>query len=131
MDSEHVCEELMQRAVEAYISNYNDGHVERIVALFTPDAVIEDPVGTSPKIGHRDIRELFSSGIAARASLKLDGPVRVAAGYAAFPLHVTLECNALVTRIDVIDIFKFNQSGRIVEMRAIFGAKNISTAQGE
>jgi steroid Delta-isomerase len=131
VDSEPVCEELMQRAVEAYVSNYNGGHIERIVALFSPDAVIEDPVGTSPKIGHREIKELFSAGIEARASLKLDGPIRFAAGYAAFPLHVTLECGALVTRIDVIDIFKFNQSGRIVEMRAIFGAKNMSTAQGE
>jgi len=65
------------------------------------------------------------------ARLEVSSLIRVAANYAAFPFPVTLKWDGELTRIDVIDTFKFNQDGNIAEMRAFFGAKNTGTARGD
>lgn len=131
MNAAQIGEEAMEQVVEAYVSNYNHGNLDGIVALFASDASVEDPVGTEPKVGHDALRAFFGVGIEAGARLQLDGTVRVAANYAAFPFHVTLEWDGQLTRIDVIDTFKFNHDGKIAEMRAFFGAKNTGAAQGD
>lgn len=131
MEAPQIGEEAMVQTVEAYVSNYNAGNLEGIVALFASDASVEDPVGTEPKVGHDALRAFFGIGVDAGARLQLDGPVRVAANYAAFAFHVTLEWDGQQTRIDVIDTFKFNQNGEIAEMRAFFGAKNTGTTRGD
>lgn len=124
-------EDGMEGAVKAYVARYNAADIDGIVALFAPDAVVEDPVGTDLKVGHDALRAFFAIGVGAGAKLALDGPVRVAGGYAAFPLQVTLEWDGQMTRIDAIDTFRFNADGTIAEMRVYFGPNNIAAAQGD
>lgn len=112
----------------AYIDAYNRKDLDGLTALFAPDAIVIDPVGTPPKYGRDNIRAFFSVGIEAGACLTLDGPVRAAAGYAAFPFHVDLEWEGKAMRIDVIDVFRLNDTGQIAEMTAYFGPEN--TSQG-
>lgn len=116
----------MEAAVKAYVANFNAARLDGIVDLFAKDASVEDPVGTEPRIGHAALREFFGVGIAAGAKLSLDGPVRTAADHAAFAFHVTLEWDGATRRIDVIDTFRFDDNGKIVEMRAFFGPGNSS-----
>lgn len=124
-------ENTMEEAVLAYISRYNASDLDGIVDLFATDATVEDPVGTELKVGHHAISEFFGVGVQAGARLTLDGPVRVASNFAAFPFHVTLEWDSQMTRIDVIDTFEFNQDGKIAKMRAFFGPKNTGAAKGD
>lgn len=124
-------EEHMRAAMQAYVDNYNASDLDGLVALFDEDARVEDPVGTPPKVGHAAIRAFFAVGIKAGARLHLDGPIRAGANFAAFAFHVTLTWEGAKTRIDAIDTFEFNDSGKIAEMRAFFGAGNSSTPAGE
>lgn len=118
----------MVAAVEAYIASYNRADLDGVCAVFAEDAIVEDPVGTAPRIGQAALREFFAVGIAAGARLTLDGPVRCAADHAAFAFHVNLDWDGQATRIDVIDVFHFDAQGKVTAMKAYFGPANMGAA---
>lgn len=115
----------MAAAVHTYVESYNTSDLDGILSIFAEEATVEDPVGTPLKRGHAELREFFNQGVAMGAKLALDGPVRAASGHAAFPFHVTLEWEGKKQRIDVIDVFRFDHDGKVVEMRAFFGPENM------
>jgi steroid Delta-isomerase len=123
VDADH-----MVAAVEAYIGSYNRADLDGVCAVFADDAVVEDPVGTPPRLGQAALREFFAVGIAAGARLILDGPVRCAADHAAFAFHVDIQWDGHATRIDVIDVFSFDADGRVARMTAYFGPANMGAA---
>lgn len=118
----------MVAAVEAYVTSYNRGDLDGVCAVFAKDAIVEDPVGTPPRVGQAALREFFAVGIQAGARLTLDGPVRCAADHAAFAFHVDLDWDGRATRIDVIDAFAFDAEGKVASMKAYFGPANMGTA---
>ena len=118
----------MKAAVQSYVESYNRADLVGITALFAEDATVEDPVGSPLKKGQSEIAEFFKAGIDMGAKLTLDGPVRCAANHAAFAFHVTLGWDGKATRIDVIDTFRFNEDGKVAEMRAFFGPENMGEA---
>lgn len=117
--------EQMEAAVHAYVEAFAKGDPELAVAIFADDAVIEDPIGTPPRIGHAAIREFYVQSMATGATLHLAGPVRVAAAHAAFAMQVRLHWNGKDMAIDVIDTFAFDDAGKVTEMRAYFGPGNM------
>jgi steroid delta-isomerase len=118
----------MVAAVEAYVGSYNRADLDGVCAVFADNAMVEDPVGTPPRTGQAAIREFFAVGIEAGARLTLDGPVRCAAGNAAFAFHVDLTWDGRATRIDVIDVFTFDSEGKVAGMKAYFGPANMGAA---
>ncbi len=114
-------------AVEAYIAAYGAGDLDGVVAVFADDAIVEDPVGSKPLVGKEAIRAFMAVGIGMGARLSLQGPVRCAGDYAAFPFEVTLAIEGRKTRIEVIDVFAFDTAGKVREMRAFFGPDNFGT----
>ncbi len=120
----------MDASVRSYVDSYNRSDLAGIVDLFAPDATVEDPVGSPLKKGHEEISAFFHAGIEMGAKLTLDGPVRCVADHAAFAFHVTLDWEGQQTRIDVIDVFKFDDTGKVAEMRAFFGPENMGSAKG-
>jgi steroid Delta-isomerase len=120
--------DLMVAAVEAYISSYNRADLDGVCAVFADNAVVEDPVGTPPRVGQAALREFFAVGIEAGARLTLDGPVRCASDHAAFAFHVDLTWDGRATRIDVIDVFAFDAQGKVSSMKAYFGPANMGAA---
>ena len=121
--------ETMEAAVRTYAESFNRGDLDGILSIFAEDATVEDPVGTPLKRGHEELRAFFGVGVQMGARLHLDGPVRCAADHAAFPFHVILEWEGRTQRIDVIDVFRFGEDGKVAEMRAFFGPQNMSDAQ--
>jgi steroid Delta-isomerase len=117
--------EQMEAAVHAYVAAFEAGDPELAVAIFAEDAVIEDPVGTPPKVGHEAIREFYVGSMATGARLVLDGPIRLASDHAAFAFHVDLRFNGQDMAIHVIDTFAFDADGKVKEMRAFFGPGNM------
>lgn len=117
--------EQMEAAVHAYVAAFAAGDPEQAVAIFAEDAVVEDPVGTPPKVGHAAIREFYQASMATGAKLVLDGPIRLAEDHAAFAFHVPLHFDGKDMEIHVIDTFAFNADGKVREMRAFFGPGNM------
>ncbi|MEP6964671.1 MAG: nuclear transport factor 2 family protein [Polaromonas sp.] len=118
--------EHMQAAVEAYVRALNAADLDTIVALYADDALVEDPVGSTPKRGLAEIRAFYAGSLSMKLEVALEGPVRAVAGEAAFAFSVSFEVSGRRTTIRPIDLFRFDDAGRIVHMRAFFGPANIS-----
>lgn len=121
--------EAMQAAVHAYVQALNTGDVEAIVALYAEDATVEDPVGSTPQRGLAQIRAFYTASLQLKLAVELDGEIRTAGREAAFAFHVSFEFQGQCTTISPIDTFLFDEAGRIVQMRAYFGAGNRQTTR--
>ena len=117
--------EQMEAAVHTYVEAFAKGDPELAVGIFADNAVIEDPIGTEPRVGKAAIREFYTQSMATGATLHLAGPVRVAAAHAAFAMQVRLHWDGKDMAIDVIDTFAFDDAGKVKEMRAYFGPGNM------
>lgn len=117
--------EAMTAAVHAYIEAFNRGDAQMAADLFADDATIEDPVGTPLKSGKAAILEFYTVSMGTGAKLFLEGPVRVGADCAAFPFQARLHWDGKDSTVDVIDVFRFNDDGKVIEMKAYFGPTNM------
>lgn len=112
----------IRATVEAYCAAFTAGDRDAYVGLFAEEAWLEDPVG-SPRIeGHDAIGGFFeqSSSMAESIELRLTGPVRVAAGEAAFPMQARPSIGGATFCVDIIDVMTFDDAGRITTMRAFW-----------
>jgi steroid delta-isomerase len=112
-------------AVQGYVDAFEAGSADAVIVLFAEDATVEDPLGTPIKRGHAELREFYAVSMATGAKLALLGPPRCAADYVAFPFSVTLEWGGQTSVIEVIDTFRLNDAGKIIEMRAYWGPENM------
>jgi len=122
--------ETMEAAVHAYVRALNASDLDAIVALYAEDATVEDPVGTEPRRGRAAIRAFYAGSVQLALQVELEGPVRAVADSAAFPFRVSFTMNGQRTTIHPIDVFRFDEAGRVTEMRAYFGPGNIRAEQG-
>jgi steroid delta-isomerase len=118
-------DEAKVAAVHAYVAGFEAGDAEAVVALFAQDATVEDPIGTPIKRGIAEIREFYTGSMVTGAKLELLGEPRCGGDYVAFPFAVKLEWGGQKSVIEVIDTFRFDVVGKIVEMRAFWGPSNM------
>ena len=123
--------EHMISIVDAYVAAFEAGSVDRVVELYAEGATVEDPIGAPIITGLDAIRAFYAGSMATGARLELYPPVRIAGDYAAFSFSVHLRYGGHVQRIDVIDTFKFDPDGKIIEMRAYWGETNMTEYQEE
>lgn len=116
---------VMEAAVHEYVAAFSAGSADRVAALYAENATVEDPVGSPRHEGLAAIRAFYEGSMATGAKLTLEGPVRVVADYAVFAFSVHLEWEGGAKRIDVIDSFRFDEAGKVVEMRAFWGPENM------
>ncbi len=117
--------EQMIAVVHAYVDGFERGDPQAIAALFADEATVEDPLGTPAKRGAAEIMEFYAGSMATGAKLELLGEPRCAADYVAFPFAVKLEWAGQRSTIEVIDTFRINDDGKILEMRAYWGPANM------
>lgn len=117
--------EQMIAAVQGYVAGFAAGDPDTIIALFADDATVEDPVGTPIKRGRAEISDFYTGSMATGAKLELLGEPRCAGDTVAFPFAVKLEWGGQKSVIEVIDTFRLDDDGKIVEMRAFWGAENM------
>lgn len=112
----------IRAAVDAYCAAFTAGDQSAYVALFAPDAWIEDPVGTPRHEGSEAIGGFFaqSSSMAESIELRLTGPVRAAAGECAFPMQARPVIGGDTYVVDIIDVMTFDDAGKITTMRAFW-----------
>lgn len=120
--------EHMQDVVRRYIAALNAADLDAIVALYAEEATVEDPVGSPPHQGIGAIRVFYAKSCQLPLVVALQGDIRVAANEAAFAFTVRFDYQGQRTTIAPIDHFVFNPEGKILRMRALFGAPNIKSA---
>lgn len=117
----------MEAAVHAYVAAFDAGSADQVAELYAENATVEDPIGSPIHEGREAIRTFYAQSMKTGAKLRLDGPVRIAGDYAVFPFSVHLTMGDKKMTIDVIDTFRFNTDGKIIEMRAFWGPANMTT----
>ena len=117
--------------VEAYCAAFTAGDQDAYVDLFADGAWIEDPVGTPRHEGKDAIAGFFAQAGSRAESieLRLTGPVRVAAGEAAFPMHARPVIGGSTLVVDIIDVMTFDEAGKITSMRAFWDPDEMRPAE--
>ena len=105
--------------VNRYVELLANGSADELAALYTPDATVEDPVGSGVRHGHDEIRELYS-GVEKQDRTVLS--LHVNGDEAAFLARLTVITGETRTRIDGIDVMTFDDEARITSMRAFWSA---------
>lgn len=118
--------EQYAHAVQQYIDSINAKNLQGIIELFADNATLEDPVGSEKLEGIEAIRGFYENGaIKIGVQIESTGPVRTAGNEAAFPFRVLINLGDTPSRIDVIDVFRFNDAGKVESMRAYWGPENM------
>jgi steroid delta-isomerase len=116
-------EQAILQTIERYQTTFSADDREGWLALFTDDAVLEDPVGSPPHEGRAALAG-FWDGVHARTER---GTVRMTQGPAvcgleaawAFELDVTVKGRRSL--VEIIDHGTFAEDGRIRRIRAFWG----------
>jgi steroid delta-isomerase len=111
--------------VAAYVDGFERDDAEALAALYAEEATVEDPVGSPGVVGRDAIRDFYRAAVSRGIKLALSGAPRTAGDSVAFPFHVLRRRVGAEEVIEVIDVFRFDAEGRIVEMRAYWGPNNI------
>lgn len=124
--------EDIRRTINGYAEHMTAGDKDAWLALFAPDATIEDPVGSEVRTGIDGAGAFwdFTRSLSARIELTLTGPVRVAGDEAAFPFTIISTVGDDRYRLDVIDTMSFDDQGRIRSMRAFWDMADMRPADG-
>lgn len=109
-------------AVNQYVEAFDKADMSLIKELFAADAVVEDPVGTEPHKGIDAICAFYEQGFSMGAKLSLNEDPRCAGNSVAFSFTVTVGA----MKIQPIDVFEFNEQGKVVSMKAYWGPENTS-----
>jgi steroid Delta-isomerase len=119
----------MKDCLREYVEAFNANDAARVVALFAENATVEDPVGTAVKRGRDDIAAFYGHATTVGARLELVAPPRGShANAATITFKVHLAGPDGPAHIDVTDVMEFDAQGKIVSMRAYWGADDYHRA---
>ena len=122
--------EIAKKACETYVRSLENSDLETLLELFADDASIEYPVGTDLREGKDVLRAFYSEACQGVAKASLSGNPRLAGNEVAFPFNVIAGAPGEEIVINIVDVFRFNDEGKVVSMRAFWGPDNISPAAG-
>ena len=109
------------KVVEGYIAAYNAHDLEAVLAMYAPEATMEDPVGSPPASGREAISALYRTGFEMGITVELDGSIRTVDNAAIFPLCARTS----ESKLYIIDLFEFDDSEKVVRMRAYWSRDNL------
>ncbi|MEP2101333.1 MAG: nuclear transport factor 2 family protein [Parasphingorhabdus sp.] len=122
--------EHMTDVVHRYLAAINAGDMEAVMELFANNAAVEDPAGTEPKTGPA-ILTFYQNAFSGGAKVELTDSIRISAKTTAFPFRAAIgQADGKVLNVEVIDIFEFNEAGKVEKMTAHFGPANITMSEG-
>lgn len=103
---------------DQYIALLSEGDTEGIVALYDPDARVEDPLGSEPKYGHEAIRGFYAAIAGVSLTATRLGPVTVVGHEAAFQFRIDVPVGEDTISMVTTDLMSFDESGKVVSMKA-------------
>ena len=109
--------------VEKYIEAFDKVDIELIKEIYADDAVVEDPVGSDKHVGIDAIVAFYNGAMNPGVKLSLTGTPRCAGNAVAFPF----QANSGGMTIEIIDVFEFNDAGKVNSMKAYWGPENMAS----
>lgn len=109
----------IREAMTRYVQCLCDSDVDGIMDLFGEAPTVEDPVGQPEVVGAEAVRAFYASAIPA-LRVELTGPIRVAGNECAMPMLAQIDSGQGTLYIDVIDVMRFDERGKVVSMRAFW-----------
>lgn len=106
--------------VHQYMEAVSTGNLDLIRDIYADNATVEDPVGTPAHSGIEAILRFYGAFKNLGVTTELTGPIRCAGNAAAF----SFDAKVGPSRIEVIDVFEFNDEGKVVSMKAYWGPEN-------
>jgi len=107
-----------------YLRYLNEKDVDRILSLYADNATIENPVGSDVLLGKVSRRVFYTNAVLKNLLATKTGEVRVAGNEVAFPYQLRKNVDGVPTMTDVIDIFVFDDTDKIISMRSFWGPFN-------
>ena len=101
-----------------YVAAVAAHDTDAIMRLFAPDATQEEPVGSTPKVGHAEIRAFFESSESFPFTVRRIGPITVSGNVAAFQIRVDFPW-ADAAAMTSTDVVSFDGDARIRSIVAI------------
>lgn len=127
-EKEFVIAQQYSDVADTYLRYLNEKNVDGILSLYADNATVEDPVGSAIVAGKVALREFYSNAVNTDLVLTRTGQVRVAGAEIAFPFQLRMTVDGVPMVTDIIDVFRFDDTGKIVSMRAFWGPFNQKTA---
>lgn len=113
-----------EQVVDNYLKFLTDKNLEGILSLYADSATVEDPVGSTLVEGMDALRQFYGGAVQMDLFLERTGAVRYSGGEVAFPFELQMAIDGKKTITEIIDIFKFNEEGKIISMRAYWSLDN-------
>lgn len=115
-------EDKIRETIAVYLERFSAGDREGWLALFAPDATMEDPVGTELKHGRDEIGVFWdeSRSLADQIELKMVQGPAVIGNEAAWAMEAHAQSGDMRMVIGTIDVMTFGDDGRITTMRAFY-----------
>ena len=123
-------QEHMIKAMQSYIDMINGNHHEGTQNLFADNFTLEDPIGTKLlSIGKEYPADFFEEVGVKFTPLRAELVSPISASYsnqAAMAFKFYMNVGGQEISIDIVDVMKFDESGKIVEVKAYWGRDNVS-----
>ena len=116
----------IRHSCEQFIAALSKHDLDALVALFAPDAVVNDPVDSPALVGVEKIREFFAQGIGLVRAASLSGAVHVSRDcrHAAYSLEAVADFGDGLKVIEGVNVWTFDGEGRIATMKAYWDPDN-------
>ena len=121
----------VQKAYEQYAAAWSRLDIDAVLSLFATDSVVHDPVDGPALEGVDAIRAYFSRGVDFVRAVRLVGTVRVSRDghHAAACIEIEEDLGTRGIKVlEAIDVWSFDDDGRIATMNAYFGPTNLRDA---
>ena len=121
---------LTEQTVAEYFAAIRAMDVERCVAVFSPDAEQQDPVGAPPNIGHEAIRAFFTqifSGFQL-VGLMEDGVYVSGSSAAVKWTGKGVAHSGKSVTFEGVDVIDCNEEGKIIMVRAFWDPATVMAA---
>jgi len=122
-----ISNEQAEATVRRYLSLVAEGTAAEVADLYAEDAVLEDPVGSTPLVGRENIRAFYAALESMKITTELQ-TIRTAGGEAAFQFRIETDTGAGVAIMEPLENMVFNEAGQITSMRAWWGDADLTFA---
>jgi steroid delta-isomerase len=112
-----VTREHMESMCDRYLAAVETRDADQVMALFSDDPTVEDPVDSERRVGPAAVREFYSH-ITGSVRLQRIGPACVVGNRAAFLFRLDIERDGQSLSYASIDVMTFGDDGRIASMVA-------------
>jgi steroid delta-isomerase len=119
-------EDRARAAALAYVESFKSGDIDGRLALFSPAAKFEDPVGTPAHSGHAALRAFWDQGSAIGVTMAVQHIASNADSAAMFFKAALIMEGSEPVELRVIEIFEIDENGLIVRLRSYFDETSIS-----